>query len=157
MENINSNEVKDFVRIMVVIVVIFVVFYFITVFTTGRKKGDYTKAITIPSIIQYDTILLGELYNQKDTDYYVLVETKDDPYISIFESLLTQGSTKENGLPYYKVDLSSALNQKFVGETANFAQESLKVVDTTLFRIQNGTLIAYYETSEAILEYLKTL
>lgn len=156
MENINSNEVKNFIRIIAVVTVIFFVFYFITVVSTGRKKGDYTKATTTPSVIQYDEILLGELYHQKETDYYVLVEEKDDPYISLFEDLLTQNSKKENGITYYRVDLSSAFNQKFVGETADFT-ENLKVTGTTLFRIQNGTMIAHYETSESILEFLNNL
>ena len=157
METTNTNEVKNFIRIIVIVVVIFVLFYFVTVLTTGRKKGDYTKATTTPSVIQYDEILLGELYHQKEADYFVLAEEKDDPYISLFENFLNQMSKKENGIPYYKADLSSAMNQKFVGETASFTQENLKVTETTLFRIQNGTIVAHYETSETILEFLKTL
>lgn len=156
MEQTNSNEVKNFIRIIVVVIVIFFAFYFITMVSTGRKKGDYTKKTTTPSTIQYDEILLGELYHQKETDYYVLVEEKEDPYITLFENLLYQASKKEKGLPYYKVDLSSAFNQKFIAETADFT-ENLKVTGTTLFRIQNGTMVAHYETSETILEFLKTL
>ncbi len=157
MEKTNPNEVRNFIRIIVVVTIIFLIFYLLTVFTTGRKKGDYTKPTTTPSVIQYDEILLGELYHQKETDYYVLVEEKKDPYISLFENLLNQHSKKENGIPYYTVDLASAFNQKFVGETANFTPENLKVTGTTLFRIQNGALVAHYETSESILEILKSL
>ncbi len=157
METTNTNEVKSFVRIIVTVMVIFVIFYFVTVLTTGRKKGEYTKATTTPSVIQYDEILLGELYHQKETDYFVLAEEKEDPYISLFENLLYQISKKEKGIPYYTADLSSAMNQRFVGETANFTKENLKVTGTTLFRIQNGNIIAHYETSETILEFLKTL
>ncbi len=157
MEKTNPNEVKNFIRIIAVVTVIFLIFYMITIFTTGRKKGEYTKNPTTPSVIQYDEILFGELYHQKETDYYVLVEEKDDPYITLFENLLNQHSKKENGIPYYKVDLSSAFNQKWIGETANFTPENLKVTGTTLFKIQNGTLVAHYETSESILEFLKSL
>ncbi len=156
MDKTNSIEVKNFIRIIIVVVVTFFVFYLITALSTGRKKGDYTKPSTTPSIIQYDEILLGELYHQKETNYFVLVEEKDDSYISLFENLLTQASKKENGIPYYKVNLSSVLNQKFIGETADFT-ENLKVAGTTLFRIQNGIMVAHYETSETILEFLKTL
>ncbi len=157
MEKTNQNEMNNFIRIIIIVVVIFVLFYFITIITTGRKKGDYTKAQTTPAVIQYDEIILGNLYQQKASEYYVLVKEKEDPYISVFESLLKQNSSKKDGIPYFTADLESIFNKKFIGEQSSFVQDNLKMTGTTLLKIKDGMLVEHYETSEGILNMLKTL
>lgn len=157
MEQTTQNEIGKFIRIIAIVIVIFFAFYLITIFTTGRKKGEYTKKQTTPAVIQYEEIILGNLYQQSANSYYVLIEEKDDPYNTLFENLLRQNNTKEGGIPYYTSDLSSAFNQRFIGSTASFEPGNLKVNGTTLLKIENGTVTAHYETSESILEFLKTL
>lgn len=157
MEQINQNEIGKFIRIIIIVVITFLVFYLITFLATGRKKGEYTKRQTTPAVIQYEEIILGNLYQQSATSYYVLVEEKDDPYNSLFEDFLKQHSAKEGGIPYYTSDLSSVFNQRFIGDSTSFDPNNLKVVGTTLLKIENGTLVAHYETSESILEFLKAL
>lgn len=157
MEQTNQNEIGKFIRIIVIVVITFLAFYLITILVTGRKKGEYAKRQTTPAVIQYEEIILGNLYHQSATSYYVLIEEKDDPYISLFESFLKQQSAKEGGIPYYTSDLSSAFNQKFIGDTSSFDQGNIKVTGTTLLKIENGTLTAHYETSDSILEFLKAL
>ena len=157
MEKTNQNEMQNFIRIIVIVVVIFVLFYLITILTTGKKKGTYTKAQTTPAVIQYDEIILGNLYKQKATEYYVLVEDKEDPYMSVLEGYLKQHSTKEGGIPYFTSDLASIFNKSFIGESSSFEQDNLKLTGPTLLKIREGLLVESYETSEGILEILKTL
>lgn len=157
MENTNNNEMLHFVRMIVIVVIIFFAFYLITVFTTGNKKGSYTKRETSPSIIQYDEIILGDLYNQNENEYYVLVEEKEDPYLSLFRNLLKQYAASENGIAYYTVDLSSAFNQKFYVEGSSFEPNNLKFSGTTLLKIKDKTITEYYQTSEDILNVVNNL
>ena len=157
MEQINQNEVKKFIRMIVIIVVVFIVFYLITILATRHHKKGYTPSSTTPAVIQYDEIILSQLYNQKENEYFVLIKGEEDPYLSLFESLLSQFETKENGFTYYTIDLSSAFNQRFVGEEASFDPNGLRFVETTLLKIQDHTLVEYYETSDGILEYLKSI
>lgn len=152
-----SNEVSKLIRMIVIVIIIFVVFYLITIIATRRNKTAYIPRETTPAVIQYDEIILSQLYNQNENEYYVLIKGENDPYLSLFESLLTQFETKENGFPYYTVDLTSAFNQRYVGETASFDPNGLQFIDTTLLKIQNHTLVEYHETSEGILDYLKTI
>lgn len=157
MENTNNNEMIHFIRMIVIVVIIFFAFYFITIVTTGNKKGSYTNKETTPSVIQYDEIILGDLYNQNENEYYVLVEEKDDPYLTFFTNVLKQYAAEENGIPYYTVDLSSAFNQKFYSETSSFEPNNLKFSETTLLKIKNKTIVEYYHTSEDILNIVNNL
>ncbi len=157
MEKMNTNEVGRLIRIIGIIVIIFIIFYMITMITTNDKKAQYPSAESIPSVIQYDEIILSKLYDQKENEYFVLVKGEEDPYLSLFEDLLLQFSSKETGCAYYTVDLTSAFNQRFVGEVASFDPNALQFTDTTLLKIQDHTLIEYYATSDSILEYLKAI
>lgn len=154
MEQTNQNEMGKLIRIIVVIVAIFIVFYILTVLTTGSKKGEYSKKQTTPAIIQYDELLLGTIYNQKENNYYILIKEENDPYIELFEGLLSQQKSKEGGIPYYTVNLSSAFNQKYIGDVSSFDSNHLKVIGTTLLKITEHNIVERYETSETILEAL---
>lgn len=153
----NQNEVQNFIRIIIIVMIVFLAFYFLTVFTTGRRKASYTQKQPALTVIQYDEIIYGNLYTQNKPEYFVLLEEKENPYNALFESMLTQASVKEGGIPYYTLDLSSAFNQKLVSDTMSLDSNDLKVNRTTLLKIQNGTLNAYYEDDEKILAFLQSL
>lgn len=157
MEITNQNEMGKFIRIIVVVVIIFLAFYLLTIFATKHKKSDYTKKPTTPAIIQYEEIILGTLYTQKDSTYYVLVKEEDEPYLLTIEKLLQQYKAKENGLPYYIVDLSSVFNQKYVGEVSSFEPDNLKIKGTTLLKIKDQMIVEHYETIDEILSTLKAV
>ena len=53
----------------------------------------------------------------------------------------------------YRVDTSSALNKKYVSDTSNkqaTTLEELKVVDSTIIKINNDIIEEYYEQDEII-------
>lgn len=157
MGKLNDNEMRNFIRMIVIVGIVFLVFYLITVLTTGNKKASYTKKESAPAAIQYDEIIVGDIYNQNETEYYVLVEEKEDPYLSLFNSLLTQHAAVDDGIPYYTIDLSSAFNQKYYAETSSFEAGNLKFSGTTLLKIKDRTIIEYYQTSDEILNLAKGL
>ncbi len=157
MEQSNQIEVTKFIRIIVIVAVVFVIFYILTSLMTKDNSLKYTPSQTTPAVIQYDEIILSQIFNQKEDTYFVLAEEKDDPYLSLFENLLTQYQLQDGGIPYYTADLSSAFNQRFIKDAPSFDPEHFMLAGTTLLKIQNHTIIEHYEVSESILEYLQSI
>lgn len=150
---ISNNELKNLLKIILIICGVLLVFYFITVLVqknnNNTDNGDSTVAV-----IQYDKILVGEILNRKENEYYVLVDNKNDSYVDLYKQYLDN----LDKIKYYTVDLMDVFNQNNIGEETivdgNDVQ-NYKFNETTLIKVTDGVLNGVYKNKESIIEYLK--
>ena len=64
---------------------------------------------------------------------------------------------KENNLKIYTIDLSSAFNKKYIGESSNFELEYPIFSESTLLKIENKTIVQIYEGQEKITNQLNVM
>lgn len=152
-----SNELGNFIKMIIIVVVIFLAFYLITIFTTKNKENEYTPKTPTPAVIQYEEIILGEIYNQKENEYYVMISDKEDPYMKLFSNLITKYKSKDNALVVYTADIKNAFNKKYISDVSSFETENLKVKETVMIKIKDKQIIEHYEGDTNILNALKEL
>lgn len=156
-ESISSNELTNLVKIVLIVCAVLLIFYFITVFV--KKKDDDKYVENTVASIQYSKILVGQILNRNEPDYYVIVESEDDQYKNLYSYYLSLYSGKSDALKYYTVDLGDVFNQNHVGEQTNIKGNvsDFKFSNTTLLKISNGVITEIYDTRDEILSYFDEL
>ena len=151
---VSNEEIKKLLKIIIMICGVLLVFYFITTLVQNNKTNNNNSDNV--AVIQYNKILVGEVLNRKDKEYYVLVEKENDSYIDLYKQYL---STIKDA-KFYTTDLSDVFNQNHIGEET-FVQgndvSKYKFSKTTLLQIKNGNLINVYKNQEEIINYFKNL
>lgn len=155
---VSTNELVNLIKIIVIVCLVLLVFYFITTLVKDKKTTNYSDSDKV-AVIQYEKIMVGQILNRTESDYYVLVEKENDVNIDLYKSYTSIYSGKENSLKVYTVDLGDVFNTNYVGEetvidslVANF-----KFNDTTLIKVSNETIESYFVGSEEIENYLNKL
>ena len=149
-----DNEMSKLIILILVVALVFALFYVITLFVT---KKDSTVSKTTPDdgevTIQYENILAGNIFSQKEEEYYVLVYFKGDKYIDLYKSyLLYYKSNVDDAVPYYYVDMADAFNSSFIADKSNLVSniKDLKFSQTAFLRIRDNKIISTYEGNEQI-------
>ena len=96
-----------------------------------------------------NTILASEIFKQKEEEYYVYFYDYTEKNNQITSTVESKLSTKK----VYKVDTSSALNNKYVSDQSNKSAkkiEELKVKAPTVIKINGDQISEYYEDNEII-------
>lgn len=162
-ENVKSEE-KDtyfkFVTTLAVTLLILVLVYFlIGVFYTKEidfKKDDKETKEDIS--VDNTTIMLGQLFDQNEDEYYVLVYDFDDKVLSI-SSWLSVYQSDDDAIKVYKVDSSKKFNNKYIVKKDSnknaSSLEDLKVISPTLIKIKDGKISDYIEGENNIVEIFK--
>lgn len=161
MTNEEENYVNSFVFALLTIIIVVVAGYlFIGIFVTktitfGDKKEDEKKE---EINIDNDTILLGQLFEQKDDSYYVLIYDKSDEN-NILTSWKGIYEGKEDKLKVYVVDSKDKINSKFIVEKDSnknpTGYSDLKVKSPTLIKVENKAVTEYTEGEDAIKNVFK--
>lgn len=154
----SSNEITNLIKIILIVTAVFLIFYGITVLVTKNKRPE--KAPQEEPIIQYDEILLGNLLQQPNKEYYVLVTLEDDQYASAYTTYLSTYASKKGHLRAYKANLDSGFNKTYKAEQShtNITNiKDLKLKGSTLLKIRSKKIVAAYEGNAKIIEHLKTL
>lgn len=157
----STDEGTKLIKIILIIGVIFAIVYFATGYVSKymNKKNSNQNETDAAAVIQYDEIMIGEILNQKPEEYYVLVIKEDDPYSSLYQSLLTTYKNKEGHLNVYTASLSSGFNQKYIGEEENLKPEQItqfKTKGKVLLKVKDKKITDSY-TEDAILTQLKEM
>lgn len=140
------------IKMIVVIIIVVFMFYGLTVLITKNKKTGSQDDINNNTEIQYDEILIGNIYDQKEEEYYVLVELTSD-YITL-NDILTNYNSKTEKIKLYTADLDNGFNKKYLGEKSNFENKYPIFNKSTLLKIKNKQLIEYVEGTDKIQEKL---
>ncbi|MBE6138804.1 MAG: hypothetical protein E7173_03575 [Firmicutes bacterium] len=152
----SNNEIVKLIKIVLILCAVLLLFYFLTEFVNQKLNQNEYSENTTPTI-QYSKILVGQILNRDEKEYYVLVEAKNDQYLDLYNYYLS--SAKEDGLTYYTVDLSDVFNGNHLGDETDVDGDvsQFKFADTTLLRIKKGKVYKVYSDREAIVDYLEKL
>lgn len=154
-----QNYLSRFVLTLGLIIILLIALYLIVgIFVTRtidfKKKEETKEEVTIDN----STILMGEIFNQKESDYYVLIYDKNDEKSSI-DKFLSLYNGKSDKIKIYTVDSSLSFNSKYIVEKDSnknpTSYEDLKVISPTLIKIENKKVTEYYEEFDSIKEILK--
>ena len=108
--------------------------------------------------IQYEVILAGESFNQKEDDYFVLYF--NEAQISEYSATLSEYHDKEDKPALYKCYTNEALNKKHVSSDITRQPENpehLRVSEHTLIRYKDHQVAEYITGKDEIIAYLKNL
>ncbi len=154
-----NNELINLIKIVVIVCVILLAFYFITLLVNKKTKGSVFGNDDSVAVIQYDKIIVGEILNRPDNNYLVLVKKENDVNSNLYQSYLSIYSGKENALKVYNVDLSEVFNSNYVGDETILDKgiQNYKFSDTTIIKVDDGSISESYVGTEAIENYLKEL
>lgn len=150
-----NYSIKTLIKYIIIIVVVLVAFYGLTIIITNNKVNDTQPEEKEETIIDYDTILANSILNQKEDSYYVFASTSKDDKSSDYKAKLISYDESENALKVYYVDLDSAFNKNYLGDTSNFSDD-LTFSGTTLLKIEDKKIKEHYEGSD-IETFLSTL
>ncbi|MBE6160391.1 MAG: hypothetical protein E7157_05040 [Lactobacillales bacterium] len=151
--SVESDEYKKLIVLIVIIATVFLVFYLATSIFTKQDNDDIFDNDLNATEIQYDEIIIGNMFN-KSGEYYVLLLEEDDPYSELFESYVT---TIKPNHKIYTVDLSNAFNKSYVTDEYSYDSENFKTKGNLLVKIKDGKIKEHYELEESILEKLEEL
>ena len=156
----DTNYVSRFILYLLILLILLIIGYLIVgifvnkTITFNKKEDKKTSDVTIDN----KTILAGEIFDQKENEYYVLVYNKNEEN-SILGTWKNAYTGKENALKVYVVDSETKLNGNFiVTENGNSNAQSysdLKIVSPTLIKISDKKIVDYIEGEDAIKNVLK--
>lgn len=150
-----GKEIRKLLIIIGAVCAVMLSFYFITEFVVKNKKDkeDKKEVATIEPEIQYVQILMGNLFDQNEDDYYVLAYLEDDKMLSNYNNYIKTYEQMEGHAKFYKVNLSDDFNKAYISDSA-FVEgkdiKKIKVTGTTLVRIKNHEVYTSYLDSDAI-------
>lgn len=156
----NENEMAKFIKLIVLITILFLIFYGITILLTKEKKKEETKKPENPVTIQYDTILIGNLLQQPEDAYYVLIEEMEDKNISTYEMYISAYKNVEKSDRVYTAILNHPMNASFVGDVTKTDIENikdLKLKETTLVKVEKGKITKTVVGHENLMKYFQEL
>lgn len=154
-----NDEFKKLIKVIVSVLIIFALFFLITYLVT-KKDNEPTPTPEVKTVIQYDEILIGELLNQNNSEYYVLLTQEKDQYVGLYTSYISIYDKKENSSRVYTSNLDNVFNKKYISTESQFVIANIKDVKfkgTTLLKIKNKQITNYYETKTDIINHLKEM
>lgn len=155
---VSGNEITNLIKIVVIVCAVLLLFYFITLLV-NKKDGKETYSENTTATIQYSKILVGQILNRSEQDYYVLIEKENDQYVDLYNYYLSSYDGERENLKYYTVDLSDVFNGNNIGEETVLTGtvSDFKFADTTLLRVQDKVITEVYDNRDSIVSYLENL
>lgn len=152
-----NDEMVSFVKTLTVVACVFLVALALTLGfnSLGFFDKGYQPLPKQASKISYEEILIGNVFNRQDSEYYVYLGNYTDRLENFYIISKLEGYT--GNIPLYKVDMTKGINKNFVSEYGNpsaRSAEELKIKVPTLIKISNGNNILYLEGEENIVKEL---
>lgn len=160
-------ELKQFIKILIILIVLVVGVYFLTrIFVTKDLfNKNEENSTTTEGTINYNTTLIGNMFNKEDKEYYVLMYDTEDLQAAYYSGFISNYKKNEKPLNIYFANLSNPLNKKYVVEnddevninTTNF--EEFKIGKIGLLKITDGKISKAITNIDEIakeLEYKKS-
>lgn len=154
-----ENEMKKFIIMILIVTLVFGAFYGLTVLINKEDKQPTEDNNKSNVTIQYDEILIGNIFNQNNDNYYVLIEDIEDVNVSVYHAYLSNYSQKDDAKRVYTAVLNNMFNNKYIDENSNLSNDisEFKVSKTTLLEISKNKIVKSYEKDDDILEVLKEI
>ena len=154
----NENEVGKLIKLIIIVTLIFVAFYVLTILV-NKKDTPEDNTGDDSDVIQYDEILIGNIFEQPNKEYYVMVYDDDDYNASVYSVYLSNYSSKEDAIRVYTAKLGNYFNKSFKAEKSVLNTndiKKLKFKGSTLLKIKNGKITSSYE-GDKIMNHLKEI
>ena len=142
--------IKKLIIITAILVFIICTIYILSaLFITKELDWLDKKEENTTQTLAENTILASEIFKQKEEEYYVYFYDFNEKENQITSAVNSKLSSKI----VYKVDTSSALNNKYISTESNKSSkklEDLKVKAPTVIKINGEQISEYYEDDEII-------
>lgn len=152
-----GSDSLHIVRTVAIIVIIFCAFYFLTLFLTNRDNSSSSTNTSKDTSISYSNIIAGRSFSMPEDEYLVLYyDFSDTTLTSSLNTMTNTYISKDSHLTVYYVDMSDALNKKYVSENSNTSPVSvsdLAINGPTVIHFVNGSVTEYIEGEEEIKNY----
>ena len=150
---------KRYILVFSIIIIFFVSLYFVlAIFVTKEldlsKDKDNDTETSENNTNVANSILASNIFKQKEDVYYVYCFDYNDQDTNV-------SHTVSNNLlddKVYRVNTKDSMNSKYVGEESNKNAtnlDELKVVNSTLLKIENGTITMFLSGENEIIDYYK--
>lgn len=149
-ESNDTKEIKNLIVITVVVVLIVGLLYFFT--NMLNNKGDNSKIS-----FEYDTCMVGNMFNRPYDEYYVFLFSSLDSDASTYKGLITSYIDSDDALKVYYVDMNDWFNSSYLGDMSNNKPTGVSDVvikDSALIKIKDGSVVNYYDKLD---DYKKVL
>lgn len=153
----DSYSLKNLMVFIFIVMVVIVLFYGLTSLITKNEKNIEKNKQKEETVIQYDEILVGDIFSKTESEYFVLAAFENDTELSNYNSLVSEYSSKEKSLKVYTINLSSGFNKKYVSEFSNFDSIYPQFNRSTLIKISNKKILEIYEGPTKIKNALNNL
>ena len=149
-------------KIIIAVTAIFLLFYLITYVVESGNKNKNQDNDETEVTIQYDEILISNLLEQPNKEYFVLAYDENDQYFTAYNTYLSTYKTKTGALRYYTSIISNGFNKIYYDKDADSKPNVSKLRDfklnkSTLFRITDCKITKTNEGHDAIITYLNSL
>ncbi len=155
-----NNEAVKTIIILVSVVLVMVVTYFIAGLMTGEiKLGSPEEKEKAPAEIQYEEIIMGEIWNQPGDEYYVMLFDFTSNYASSYITYKDVFESDSENPKVYLVDMEKGFNKGFLAADGEEYElypdnlDNLKVKNPSLLKISNHKVIERIEGKDAIEEF----
>lgn len=137
-----NDEVTKLVEMIFIVLVVFAAFYIITIFVTKNQKSTNSDQVneSEDTIIQYDEILLGNIFDQNPNEYYVVVTDDESNYKESIEFYIQTYNQKDEHIRVYTSSINEKLNANYVSENSKLDTDNInefKVKTITLIKIKD--------------------
>lgn len=138
------------------LIILLVLYYIVAVFITKEISVSNKNQANQNQTTNNGTtnkILAANIFNQKDDTYYVYFYDFNEE-----DNNINSAISAKSDLKIYRVDTSSALNNKYVTEESGNRNvtgiDNLLVKNPTIIGITNDAVTSYYEGSGEIIAFL---
>ena len=157
-----GNEIRKLLIIIGAVCAVMLSFYFITEFVLKNKKDKDNSSDTPKqeTVIQYEEILMGELFNKGKEEYYVLAYVENEPYMNLYNDYIKTYNSKEGHKKIYKVNLADDFNKSYIADEAYLEGgdiTKIKVTGTTLIKVIDEKVNYSYTNTDTISDKLQRL
>lgn len=147
-----SGTVKTIAALAgVLLISYFILAFFVTKEMDFNKKDDNNTTEDSSSSVS-NQILASNIFSQQEESYYVYFYDFNDEDEKISSSISNNSNT------IYRVNTASGFNKNYVTEGSGNKSakdlSSLKVINPTLIKVSNDTIVEYYEGVSSILSAL---
>lgn len=152
-----TDELYSFIKTLVIVLISFLIVLGLTLTLNhfGVFEKGYTKPESTETVISYDEILIGTVFNKNNSDYYVIFDNFGDKTKDVYlESKITSYTGE---VKIYKVDMSKGINEKYKNDNGNsnaLKSSELQINGPTLIKISNGRNVLYLEGTDNIVSEL---
>lgn len=150
-ESNDTKEIKSLIIITIVVIAIAVGLFFLTNYLNNKKANSNIN-------IDYDTCIVGNMFNRPYNEYYVFLYSSTDKNASTYKGLITSYKDKDDALKVYYIDMNDKFNSAYLSETSNkkpTESSEVKINESALILIKDGKVEKYYESLEDYKNALK--